>query len=72
MPLRLPLSAPAVSAAALISQSSQADIEAQFLPIQRRLAELDLLNEWTTPIGSAVFAVLPGCGPDGHLGEALF
>ena len=27
------------------------------------LAELDVLNEWTTPIGSAVVAV-PGAGPD--------
>ena len=36
----------------LLFASFQADIERQFLPIQRRLAEVDLLNEWTTPIGS--------------------
>ena len=50
---------------------SQADIDAQFTPIQRRLDELDLLNEWTTPIGSAVFAVPPGCSPGGYIGETL-
>lgn len=38
----------------------------QFVPVQRRLAEADLLNIWTTPVGSAVYAVLPGC-PDGEI-----
>ena len=37
-----------------------------------RLAELDLLNLWTTPIGSAVFAVLPGAQEGEVLGQALF
>lgn len=55
----------------LLFASYQADIARQFLPIQRRLAEADLLNEWTTPIGSAVFAIPPGCGPDGWIGETL-
>ncbi|MGW0433390.1 Dyp-type peroxidase [Micromonospora sp. NPDC003197] len=55
----------------LIFASYQADIERQFLPIQRRLAERDLLNEWTTPIGSAVFAIPPGCALGGWIGEQL-
>ncbi len=55
-----------------IFMSYQADPVTQFVPIQRRLDELDMLNEWTTPIGSAVFAILPGCGPEGMLGETLF
>ncbi|MFF0245281.1 Dyp-type peroxidase [Streptosporangium sandarakinum] len=55
----------------LLFASYQADIARQFLPVQRRLAEADLLNEWTTPIGSAVYAVPPGCGPDGWIGETL-
>ena len=42
-----------------------------FTPIQRRLDDLDLLNEWTTPIGSAVFAVPPGCDHGGYIGETL-
>ncbi|NLU79840.1 Dyp-type peroxidase [Micromonospora sp. HNM0581] len=55
----------------LIFAAYQADIAAQFLPIQRRLAEQDLLNEWTTPIGSAVFAVPPGCPEGGWVGQQL-
>ncbi|MDG4809558.1 Dyp-type peroxidase [Micromonospora sp. WMMD1120] len=57
--------------AGLIFASYQADIARQFLPIQRRLAERDLLNEWTTPIGSAVFAIPPGCQPGGWIGEQV-
>lgn len=52
--------------------SYQADVDAQFVPLQKRLDELDLLNEWTTPIGSAVFAIPPGCAEGGYLGETLF
>jgi dye decolorizing peroxidase len=55
----------------LIFASFQADVARQFVPIQRRLAERDLLNEWITPIGSAVFAVPPGCAPGGWVGEPL-
>ncbi|MFG1651506.1 Dyp-type peroxidase [Micromonospora sp. NPDC049275] len=55
----------------LIFTSYQADIARQYLPIQRRLAERDLLNEWTTPIGSAVFAIPPGCQPGGWVGEQV-
>ncbi|MFG3708032.1 Dyp-type peroxidase [Micromonospora sp. NPDC047670] len=55
----------------LIFASYQSDIARQFLPIQRRLAERDLLNEWTTPIGSAVFAIPPGCPDGGWIGQQL-
>ncbi len=57
--------------AGLIFGSLQADPVRQFVPIQRRLAEVDLLNLWTTPIGSAVFAVPPGCAPGGYVGDTL-
>lgn len=57
--------------AGLLFGSLQADVDAQFVPIQRRLAEADLLNVWTTPVGSAVFAILPGCTEDGYLGDTL-
>lgn len=60
-----------VSESGLLFVSYQADIDAQFVPIQQRLADLDLLNEWTTPIGSAVFAVPPGCAEGGYVGETL-
>lgn len=42
--------------------SFQADIDHQFKPIQEKLAEMDLLNQWTVPIGSSVFAIPPGFG----------
>ncbi|MFJ4038471.1 Dyp-type peroxidase [Microbacterium sp. NPDC090007] len=61
----------AVSDAGLLFVSFQADIERQFVPLQTRLDELDLLNEWTTPIGSAVFAVPPGCREGGYIGEGI-
>ncbi len=55
----------------LIFVAYQADVTAQFVPVQRRLAELDLLNMWTIPVGSAVFAMLPGVAEGEHLGQAL-
>lgn len=60
-----------VSESGLIFVSFQADIGRQYTPMQQRLADLDLLNEWTTPIGSAVFAIPPGCGEGGFIGETL-
>nr|WP_202627573.1 Dyp-type peroxidase [Cellulomonas sp. APG4] len=60
-----------VSGSGQLFVAFQADVDAQLVPIQRRLAELDLLNQWTTPVGSAVFAVPPGCAPGGYVGETL-
>ncbi len=60
-----------LSEAGQVFVSFQADPLAQFLPIQRRLDELDLLNQWTTPIGSAVFAIPPGCAEGDYLGQAV-
>lgn len=60
-----------VSNSGLLFVSFQADINKQFTPIQQRLADVDLLNEWTVPIGSAVFAVPPGCREGGYIGETL-
>ena len=56
----------------LLFAAYQRDIAAQYLPVQRRLAEFDALNTWTTPIGSAVFVVPPGIsGPREYLGQTL-
>ena len=66
-----PPSGAATSSSGLVFVTYQADPVRQFLPVQRRLAEADLLNLWTTPIGSAVFAVLPGARPGEVLGEAM-
>lgn len=60
-----------VSNSGLIFASYQADVATQFVPIQRRLDELDLLNQWTTPIGSAVFAVPPGCAENSFIGAGI-
>ncbi|MEY4558134.1 MAG: hypothetical protein RL024_292 [Actinomycetota bacterium] len=50
----------------------QANIEKQYLPMQLRLAELDLLNRWTLPIGSATFAIPRGVSGDEVIAEGLF
>lgn len=60
-----------VSSSGLLFISHQADVDAQFVPLQQRLDELDLLNEWTSPIGSAVFAIPPGCAAGGYVGETV-
>lgn len=61
-----------VSDSGLLFASYQADVDEQFVPIQRRLDELDMLNVWTAPVGSAVFAIPPGCSPGGFVGEQLW
>lgn len=58
--------------AGLMFASYQANVDRQFLPIQRRLAQVDLLNEWTTPVGSTVWAIPPGASAGGFVGETLF
>lgn len=63
--------ATALSSSGLLFGSWQADVTEQFVPIQRALDEADLLNVWTTPIGSAVFAIPPGCQEGGYLGQSL-
>lgn len=56
----------------LIFAAYQRDIDTQFVPVQRRLDEHDALGEWTTPVGSAVFAIPAGVSEGGYLGEELF
>lgn len=61
----------AMSDTGLLFGAFQADVNRQFVPIQRALDEADLLNVWTTPVGSAVFAIPPGCREGGYLGDTL-
>jgi dye decolorizing peroxidase len=56
----------------LLWTAYQRDISKQYLPIQRRLDQLDLLNKWTVPIGSGVYAIPRGAGESELLAEALF
>jgi dye decolorizing peroxidase len=55
----------------LIFLSYQADLVSQFLPLLARLDAADALNEWTTTIGSAVFAIPPGFHENSWLGQGL-
>lgn len=66
-----PPEAGATSNSGLIFAAYCADPVRQFVPVQQRLAEKDLLNLWTTPIGSAVFAILPGAREGEILGHSL-
>lgn len=59
-------------AAGLLFLCFQRDPRAQFIPIQRRLAEYDALNRHTRHIGSAIFACPPGAQPGGFVGQGLF
>ena len=43
----------------------------QFVTIQRRLSEHDKLRDYTTPVGSAIFAILPGAKRGEYLGQSL-
>ena len=60
-----------ISNTGLLFGSYQADVDAQYVPIQTALAKADLLNVWTTPIGSAVFAIPPGCEQGEYIGQGL-
>ncbi len=55
----------------LIFTAFQADIAKQFIPVQRVLDDFDALNEWTTAVGSAVFAIPRGMEKDGWIGREL-
>lgn len=61
-----------ISNSGLIFCSYQVNPTLQFVPIQRRLTQLDMLNTWTVPIGSAVFAIPAGCEPGQYIGQTLF
>lgn len=42
-----------------------------FVKIQKALSNLDALNTWTTPIGSGLYFVPPGCREGGWVGEGV-
>ena len=49
------------------------DLDKQFVPLQTRLAQSDLMNEYVRYIGSAVFAIPPGvASPGEYVGQDLF
>jgi deferrochelatase/peroxidase EfeB len=60
------------AAAGLLFICYQRDPRRQFIPIQRRLAAADALNQHIEHVGSAIFACPPGVRPGGFVGEGLF
>lgn len=58
--------------AGLIFAAYTTNIAQRYVPLQQRLADMDLLNVWTTPIGSSEFVIPPGCLRGGYIGETLF
>lgn len=57
--------------AGLLFAAYQADAATAFVPVQARLAHSDVVNLWTTDIGSAAFAVPTGCAPGRFVGQEL-
>ncbi|GAB49320.1 Dyp-type peroxidase [Mobilicoccus pelagius] len=55
----------------LLFAAYQADLGTAFVPVQRRLAESDALNTWTTHIGSASYAIPPGAKEGSFVGDTL-
>ena len=50
----------------------QRDPRKGFIPINEKLAKLDIMNQFTTHVGSAIFACPPGVQPGSYIGAALF
>jgi len=44
----------------------------QYLPVQTRLADFDLLNVWTVPVGSATFVIAPPANSGEIIAQGLF
>lgn len=58
--------------AGLLFISYQKDLETQFVPIQRMLANNDRMNEYVKVVGSAAYACPPGLKPGQYWGHELF
>lgn len=58
--------------AGLLFLAYACDLNAQYLPVQRKLSEFDLLNVWTVPVGSATFVIAPMPKPGDILAAGLF
>jgi deferrochelatase/peroxidase EfeB len=58
--------------AGLFFNCFQRDPREQFIPIQKRLAAKDGLNEYLRHVGSGIFAVPPGAKEGRPIGATLF
>jgi deferrochelatase/peroxidase EfeB len=58
--------------AGLVFIAHQSDPRTGFIPINEKLAKFDLMNQFTTHVGSAIFAVPPGAREGSYVGAGLF
>ncbi|BCF93015.1 iron uptake transporter deferrochelatase/peroxidase subunit [Paraburkholderia sp. PGU16] len=58
--------------AGLIFIAHQSDPRTGFIPINEKLSKFDMMNQFTTHIGSAIFAVPPGSREGSYIGAGLF
>ena len=58
--------------AGLIFIAYQGDPRTGFIPINEKLSKFDMMNQFTTHVGSAVFACPPGVRPGSFIGAGLF
>ena len=58
--------------AGLLFQCYQKDPRTGFTRIFAKMAQIDMLNQFTTHVGSGLFACPPGAQPDEFIGQALF
>lgn len=56
----------------LIFIAHQRDPRTGFIPINEKLAKLDMMNQFTTHVGSGIFACPPGVQGGSYIGAALF
>lgn len=56
----------------LFFQSYQKDPRASFVKVFDRMSKIDALNQFTTHVGSAIFACPPGVEKGGYIGQGLF
>lgn len=58
--------------AGLLFQCYQQDPRTGFIKLFAKMAQIDMLNQFTTHIGGGLFACPPGAKPGGYIGEELF
>jgi deferrochelatase/peroxidase EfeB len=58
--------------AGLLFIAHQRDPRTAFVPINEKLSKFDIMNQFTTHVGSAIFACPPGAKPGSFIGADLF
>jgi len=56
----------------LFFQSYQKDPRTGFVKLFDKMSKIDALNQFTTHVGSAIFACPPGVSKGGYIGQGLF